>query len=207
MSCMRVIDIKLTTNRWSPGYVSLDTVLCSEVNMALRRGWKGEAEEANGIKEEFVSITLGMVWEKPRERARQLHVLGGKKGGEQRIIKRLYSMRALRKTVAMREQLQYRQEWQHQQKQEKRCFIRSTIYVPQKQIKRFTRQTIVRSSLVWEIISTEASVESFQRISRQTRSWPALLHTPASVTGKWANSLQPKLCLANMYAILLAGNF
>lgn len=57
-----------------------------------------------------------------------------------------------------------------------------------KQIKRFSK--LVRTSLVWERISTEASVKSFERISRQMRSWPSLLHTPASVTGKWANSPQ-----------------
>lgn len=57
--------------------------------MALRRGWKGEAEEAVGIKEDFVSIPIEVSQEKHRERARQLHALGGKKGGEERITETL----------------------------------------------------------------------------------------------------------------------
>ena len=57
--------------------------------MASRRGWKGEAEEAIRIKEDFVSIPVEVSQEKHRERARNMHALGGKKGGEERIIETL----------------------------------------------------------------------------------------------------------------------
>jgi len=58
--------------------------------VALRKGWKAEAEEAIRIKEDFFSVYLIEVsQEKYRERARQLHALGGKKGGEERIIETL----------------------------------------------------------------------------------------------------------------------
>ena len=72
-----------------PRYVNLDTVLCSEANMASRRGCKGEAEEAIRITEGFVSVSVEVSQEKHEERARQLHALGGRKGGEERIIETL----------------------------------------------------------------------------------------------------------------------
>lgn len=57
--------------------------------MALRRKWKGEAEEVIRIRADFVSIPVEVTQEKHREKARQLHALGGKKGGEERIIETL----------------------------------------------------------------------------------------------------------------------
>lgn len=57
--------------------------------MASGRGRKGEAEEAMWIKEGFVSISVEVSQENHEERARELHVLGGRKGGEERIIETL----------------------------------------------------------------------------------------------------------------------
>lgn len=79
--CTKVKDTKLPMG--SLGFVNLDTVLCPRANMALWRGWKGEAEEAIRIKEDFANIPAEVSQEKHRRRPRQLHAFCGKKGGEE----------------------------------------------------------------------------------------------------------------------------
>lgn len=64
-------------------YINVDTVLCPGANMALQRGWKGEAEEAIRIKGRFCQYTCRSAPRKHRGRPRQLHALCGKKAGEE----------------------------------------------------------------------------------------------------------------------------
>lgn len=51
--------------------------------MALWRGWKGEAEEAIRIKEDFANIPIEVSQEKHRGRPRQPRALCGMKGGQE----------------------------------------------------------------------------------------------------------------------------
>lgn len=82
--------------------------------MALWRGWKGEAEEAIRIKEDFANIPIEVSQEKHRGRPRQLRALCGMKGGQKSHWD--CNAWAQRETTAMREQLLYNESTSRSEK-------------------------------------------------------------------------------------------
>lgn len=113
----KVKDTKLP--RWSLRYVNLDTVMCPGANMALWRGWKGEAEEANRIKGRFCQYTCRSASRKGEEGPDNYMLCVGRKQGRRVTV----TLQCTGPEENNCHEGTITVQWEHQQKGEIICFL------------------------------------------------------------------------------------